>query len=166
MNKEKETFYSQQVLVTLFSATNKIQMHGDKCLQDLSIRQLMVMTAIIHLPDGEATNINIARMLGTTRQSTKQIVTLLEKKGYLSTALSKSDKRALNIIITARGKQILQSCSVRSDTLLSEIFHEFTLEELETLWTLLRKLHHFDGAEYVEFEKEVNYLADDACEEM
>lgn len=164
MNTEKERFFSQQALAILFSTTNKIQMQGDKYLQYLSVRQLMVMVAIIHLPDGEATNINIARILGTTRQSTKQIISILEQRGYLATTPGEHDKRALNIIITVQGKQTLQSCSERLNTLLSNIFHEFTEEDIETLWTLLRKMYRFDGAEHVGFEKDVNYLANDTQE--
>lgn len=160
MNKKGEMFFPQQALAILFSVTNKIQMQGDKYLKDLSVRQLMVMIAIIHLPDGEAANINIARMLGTTRQSTKQIISILEQKGYLETTPSKQDKRALNILITGQGKQALQSCSQRLDILLSDIFHEFTVKDLETLWILLKKMYRFDGAEHVGFEKEVNYLQD------
>lgn len=165
MNTKKEIFFSQQALAILFSVTNKIQMQGDKYLKDLSVRQLMVMIAILHLSDGEATNINIARMLGTTRQSTKQIIAILEQKGFLETTPSKQDKRALNILITKLGKQALQSCSERLDVLLSEIFYDFTMKEIETLWMLLKKMYCFDGVEHIGFEKEVNYLANDKEEE-
>lgn len=161
MNTEKEEFFSQQALAVLFSVTNKIQVEGDKYLEDLSVRQLMVMVAIIHLPDKEATNINIARMLGTTRQNTMQIISLLVQRGYLETTPNEYDKRALKINITAEGKQMLQECSGRLDSFLSEIFREFTTKEIETLWKLLKKMYRFDGAEHTGFEKNVNYLADD-----
>lgn len=43
----------------------------------------MTMVAIAHLPEGKATFNNIARKLGTTKQNVKQIITAMEKKGYI-----------------------------------------------------------------------------------
>lgn len=145
MDIAKDLFFAQQSLVTLFSVTNKLQVQGDKYLQDLTIRQMLAIPAIIHAPDGKSTINHIARHLGTTKQSTKQIVNALEKKNYLSVAPSAQDKRAVSITVTAEGKQAFQTCSERTDEFLADIFQEFTTEELELLQSLLQKLYRFDG---------------------
>ena len=145
MNIAKDLFFAQQALSTLFSVTNKLQTQGDKRLQDITIRQLLAIPALIHAPDGKASINHIARSMGTSKQNAKQIVDALERKGYLSVTPSAQDKRALHISITAQGQQAFGLCSERTDEFLATIFRHFSSAELETLCTLLQKLHSFDG---------------------
>jgi len=145
MSIAKDLLFSQHALSILFSVTNKLQNSGDSYLEDLTIRQMLAVPAIIHAPAGGATINHIARQLGTTKQSTKQIINALEKKGYVKVAPSEKDKRALNITITPEGETAFQTCSERTDIFLADIFGGFTTQELETLCTLLEKLYQFDG---------------------
>lgn len=147
MDVRRDLFFAQQSLAMLFSVTNKLQMQGDKYLGDLSIRQMLALPAIFHAPEGEATINHIARSLGTTKQSAKQIVDAMEKKNYLSVAPSERDKRAVAVTITPEGRQAFSACSERTDEFLADIFRDFTAQDLEALWTLLHKLYRFDGVE-------------------
>lgn len=158
----QDLFFAQQALVALFSVTNKLQMQGDKYLQDLTIRQMLAIPAIIHAPDGNATINHIARNLGTTKQSAKQIVDAMGKKKYLSIAPNERDKRAVNVTITPEGEQAFRACSERTDEFLADIFHDFTTEDLETLWRLLQKLYRFDGMEQEGVAEHRNYEASEA----
>ena len=144
MDIAKDLFFAQQSLMTLFLVTNKLQMQGDKHLGDLTIRQILAIPALFHAPDGKVTINHIARSMGTTKQSAKQIVDAMKNKGYLSVIPSKQDKRAVNIEITAEGQQAFSKCSERTDEFLADIFCDFTEEELETLCTLLQKLYGYD----------------------
>ena len=151
MDIAKDLFFAQQSLMTLFLATNKLQMKGDKHLGDLTIRQILAIPALFHAPDGKATINHIARSMGTTKQSAKQIVDAMKKKGYLSVIPSEQDKRAVNIEITAEGQLAFRKCSERTDEFLANIFCNFTTEELGTLCGLLQKLYGYD-LEQSEFE--------------
>ena len=145
MDITKDIFYTHQTLALLFSVTNKLQMQGDKALQELTLRQMLAIPAIIHAPDGKATINHIARQLGTTKQNAKQIVDALARKRCISVAPSASDGRALHVAVTQESEETLRLCSERTDAFLADIFHDFTTEEAETLWTLLHKLYRFDG---------------------
>ena len=160
MSIAKDLFYAQQTLFSLFSVTNKLQIQGDKHLQDMTIRQILAIPSLFHAPDGKATINHIARSMGTSKQNAKQIVDALERKGYLSVAKSTQDKRAVNVVITPNGQQAFQACSERTDIFLATIFDNFTTKELETLCTLLQKLYRFDGATQEEFDH-THYHADD-----
>lgn len=103
MDNYKALFLIQQIYATLFSLTNKIQIKGDEYCEPLTSRQLMAMVAIIHLLENETTLNNIAKKLGTTKQSVKQLITNLENKGYVITVPSQYDKRAVNVKITKAG---------------------------------------------------------------
>ncbi|NMB55970.1 MAG: MarR family transcriptional regulator [Leptolinea sp.] len=157
MENNRTIFLRQQVYATLFSLANKIQVKGDQNLEAFTSRQLMMLISILHLPDGFASINNIARKMGTTKQSIKQLVNIVEKKGYIMTVPSKNDKRSVNIVITPSGNQALYRDAIRGTEFFDTLFYELTSEELDTLWTLLKKLYRFDGVEQDGFEETVEY---------
>jgi Transcriptional regulators len=157
MDALNELFLMQQAIGTLFSVTNKLQAVGDRCIKKLTVRQIMVMIAIIHLPGDRANLNNIARKLGTTKQNVRQPIAALERKGYVVTVPSEKDKRAVNAQITKEGREIFLSCGRSSLEYFADVFHEFSAEELELLWELLEKLYRFDGKKQDGFEQDVNY---------
>ena len=163
MNLAKDLFFTHQTLAVLFSVTNKLQMQGDKYLQDLTIRQMLAIPAIIHAPDGKATINYIAKQLGTTKQNAKQIVDALAKKNYVSVAPSESDRRAVNVTVTQGSEAAFRLCSERTDEFLADVFRDFTTGDLEALWTLLNKLYRFDG---IEQDSPHEYLANHTSDDM
>ncbi|WP_338032609.1 MarR family winged helix-turn-helix transcriptional regulator [Clostridium manihotivorum] len=149
----KELFLMQQAYATLFSLTNKIQIVGDKRLEGLTSRQFMAIVALAHLEEDERTINNIARKLGTTKQSVKQLLDIMEKKGYIETVPSTKDKRAVNVKVTEEGGKVIIKCSELGVYLLTDLFKDFSSSEIETLWTLLKKLYSFDGQMQDGFEE-------------
>lgn len=157
MDALNELFLMQQTIGTLFSVTNKLQAVGDQYLKDMTVRQVMLIVAIIHLPEDQTTLNNIARKLGTTKQSVKHLVEVMEKKGYVTMVPSEKDKRAVNIRITQKGREVFLGCSKSSLEYFLNVFHEFSAKELQFLWDLLKKLYRFDGKKQDGFEENVNY---------
>ena len=154
--ENREAFLMQQTYATLFSLTNKLQVKGDSYLKRLTSRQLMTMIAIAHLAEDQRTLNNIARKLGTTKQSVKQLITILEKKGYVVTVPSQRDKRAVNVEMTKSGKRVTLECGESGMKFFADLFRDFTSEEMEVLWNLLKKLYRFDGEEQSGFEEEID----------
>lgn len=166
MDYLRELFLMQQTYATLFSVANKIQVEGDKYFDSLTSRQYMAMIAIAHLPEEETTLNNIARKLGTTKQSVKQLINIIESKGYVATVPSRVDKRAVNVRITEPGKQVLLECSEKGPRFMADLFTDFTAEEMETLWSLLKKLYGFDGQEQDGFEEEADVEMGEAKDDV
>jgi len=54
-------FLIQQIYITIFSLTNKLQIKGDGYYEHLTSRQFMAIVVILHLPENETTLNNIAR---------------------------------------------------------------------------------------------------------
>ncbi|OUC02598.1 MarR family transcriptional regulator [Bacillus thuringiensis serovar medellin] len=149
----RDLFFMQQSYATLFSVLNKIQIRGDEYFESLTSRQFMTIVAILHLPEDETTLNNIAKKLGTSKQNVNRLVNSIEKKGYLITQPSKRDRRAINVKITKSGMLAMEECGEKSMYFMAEIFKEFTTEDLETLWSLLKKIYRFDGEEQDGFEE-------------
>lgn len=165
MDAYRDIFLMEQTFATLFSLANKLQVRGDEYLESLTSRQYMTMVAIAHLPDGKTTLNNIAKKLGTTKQNVKQIVTVMQGKGYVSVIPDPEDRRAVNVIITESGKQVLYRVSEKGIFLMAEIFKEFSTQDLETIWELLKRLYRFDGEEQDGFEEDSNLKADESMKE-
>lgn len=147
----------QQTYSSLFLVSNKIQAASDKYCEPFTARQYMTMIAILHLPADEASYINIAQKLGTTKQNVTQIIKSLEKKGYVQIENSKNDRRSVNVRISGTGEQAMIKCGENgSINLMADLFQNFTEDEIGVLWKLLRKLYAFDGVPMDGFEEEVN----------
>lgn len=153
MNDERKMFLWTQTYATLFSLSNKLQIDGDRYLGELTSRQLMTMIAILHLPKDQTSFNAIARKLGTTKQNVKQLMVALEKKQYITMAQSPSDKRAYVVEFTELGKEVLTKCNERGIQFFSEVFKDFSIDELETLWGYLQRLHSYDGEKQDGFEE-------------
>lgn len=157
----KELHVMQQSYATLFSVANKVQTRGDENLEILTSRQHMALIAIAHLPTSNTTLMNIAKKLDTTKQTANKLISSLVKKGYVQTIPSKTDKRSINVEITNEGKQALIATTEKATLFLENMFHEFSTEELETLWMLLKKLYRFDGEAQDGFEEHANLAIDE-----
>ena len=164
MGIAKDLFFSQQIVETLFSATNKLQMHGDKYLQNLTFRQMLAASAIAESPDRKASINYVAHQLGTSKQNAKQLICAMEKKGYLSITQNKHDQRAVSVMITQHGRQAYKKSSLLADEFLADIFCNFSPEEIETLCTLLQKLYCFDGQEQNRLDVNANYKSSEAVD--
>lgn len=150
----KELHLMQQIYATIFSLTNKIQVQGDKNFEDLTVRQFMTMLAVLHLPEGEASMNRIAEKTGTTKQNVNSMVNTLAKKGLVTAVPSQVDKRATNVTITEAGELAMADGAEKSIFFFADLFTEFSGEELNLLWSLLKKLYQFDGTVQDGFEEE------------
>ena len=167
MRAERNLYYAYQSLTMLFSATNKLQVRGDKHLGDMTIRQVLTILAILYAPNKNASVNQIARQLGTTKQSAAQIVDALRKKGCVSVAPSEKDKRSVSVTVTAAGEKVMRESSIRVNEFITDIFIDFTSEELASFHTLLKKLYHTvyigDGRDFVaSFLKQENLMLRDS----
>lgn len=152
----KELFLMQQVYSTLFSVYNKIQTESSKRFATLSSRQYMTILAILHLPENERTMNNVAKKLGTTKQNIRQLITTLEKKQLIEIKSSDRDRRATNLEVTPAGMNEMLKAGEIGIMFLADLFNEFSSEELQLLWYLLKKMHRYDGKEHDGFEHDPN----------
>jgi DNA-binding MarR family transcriptional regulator len=152
----KELFLMQQAYSTLMAVANKLETQDDKYFTSLTSRQYMAILAVFHLKPEETTVKNIAKKLGTTKQNANQLITTIEKKGYIITSASENDKRAINVKVTDTGLLAMLECSEIGVTFMADIFKDFNEQELEILWRLLKKLHGFDGEEYDGYEEDAS----------
>ncbi|AQS05926.1 MarR family transcriptional regulator [Clostridium beijerinckii] len=149
-------YIMDQTYASLVAVSNKLQTAGDSYSDDLTIKQLLALLAILHIPEGNATIIHIAGKLATTKQNATRIIKSLEKKNYIKVVPSEKDKRAVNVVLTEAGIHSLSKNSKDAKkNFMTDIFNDFSKEELKTLWQLLKKLYSYDGVPMDGFEERV-----------
>lgn len=149
-------YIMDQTYASLMAVSNKLQTAGDSYSDDLTGKQFMTLIAILHIPEGDATIINIAGKLGTTKQNAARIIKSLEKKKYISVVPSEKDKRAVNVVFTEAGiRSLSKNGKDAKKNFMADIFKDFRKEELETLWQLLKKLYSYDGVPMDGFEERI-----------
>ena len=97
-----------QIYSMLHTISNRIQTEADANLEDITSRQLMLLIAIRHLEPGQATIVNIAAMLGTSKQNVTRLVSAMVHNGFLDSIQGETDKRNVNIRITDKGLEAMQ----------------------------------------------------------
>lgn len=139
----------------LFIALIKIQAEADSRLEDLTLRQLMLLIAITHLNPQERTIVNIAGTLGTSKQNVTRLVNYMVKSGYLSRMPGQIDRRNVNIEITNKGLLAMQKNTINSNRYFLELFKNFSEAEIKTLRQTLEKLAGYNYTKKNPFEKQV-----------
>lgn len=158
----EELSIMQQIYAILFSTANKIQASSDSIMSDITSRQFMALLAIAHLNPMDTSLKNIAKKLGTSKQTANKLVNSLKVKNLIEIHNNEIDKRAINLTITIKGQKILVDSSKKNIMFLGEVFKDFSAEELSLLWNLLKKIHQFDGQEYTGYEENANNIIDSA----
>lgn len=145
----------QQIYSLLFVILNKLQADFDSKLEGVTSRQLMLMIAIAHLNSNEASIINIAKILGTSKQNVTRLVASMIKNGFLNSNPSTSDKRSVNISITEAGMDMLEKNHLKANHYLQDIFHNFQYDEIHLLRKMLEKLVDYNNLHDEHFEKQI-----------
>ena len=154
--KEKsELLKIQQIYATLTSLTKKLDKLEKNSFDGLTLRQCLVILAIRHSAKGEMSMSCIAKKLGTTKQNVNQMVSVLEKKGYVKRTICKNNKRSVQIIITETGMNAMLSCVETSASVIADIFSGLSGIEMELLLQLSRKLHCYDGKDYIGYINDI-----------
>lgn len=115
----------------------------------------MLLIAIAHLDPQEATIVNIASTLGTSKQNVNRLVNHMIKAGHLSSKPGQSDKRNVNISITHKGLSVMHKNTTNSNKYFLDLFKNFTRTEIRSFRQSLEKLSDYDHTNQKYFEEQV-----------
>ena len=127
--------------IQLFRSFNKIRTKETLYIQSfgLTINQFQVLEVLYHRG-----NLNVGAITKLTMSTPGNITVVvrnLKRDGYIETILDENDKRASILSITPKGKEIIEKLFPGHASNFEEYFKMFGEDELETLYSLLRKLH-------------------------
>lgn len=145
MNKQNERIDREKfIFAALFDVVNKLQILGDRKLKDTGVTtRQWFLTLLIQQMEPEAPSIgDCARQMGTSHQNIRQITKRLENRGFLRIQTDSKDRRTQRLYLTQSCIEFWNSRNREDITFISELFNEFTAEEIDNLFVSIEKLRN------------------------
>lgn len=116
--------------------TEKLKQHFES--KDLTLQQFNILR-ILRGSNGPISTLQIRDRMLDKMSDTSRIVDRLVLKNLARKAVSKKDKRLVDVTITAKGKNLLANLD-KTQTMIDEIVHNLSNEEAKLLNSLLDKI--------------------------
>ncbi|MDD3344614.1 MAG: MarR family transcriptional regulator [Sulfurospirillaceae bacterium] len=127
--------------IQIFRAFNKIRAKETLYIQSfgLTINQFQVLEVLYHRGD---LNVGaITKLTMSTPGNITVVIKNLKRDGYIVSIPDEHDKRASILSITPKGKEVIEQLFPGHAKNFESYFKMFDENEMETLYTLARKLH-------------------------
>lgn len=122
---------------SLFVITNRIETIYNAGMEDLTLKQLMLLI-LVSISEGK-TFTSYGKIMGSSRQNIKTLAKALEKKSYVSIRQSENDRRACGIFLTAKTAKHFQDMDTYYAKQIFYLFSEFTTKEIDLMFTIFPK---------------------------
>jgi DNA-binding MarR family transcriptional regulator len=83
---------------------------------------------------------NIVSAMGVTRATVSELMTALERQGFVSSSVDRDDRRQLLATLTPRGEAVMSKALEVNRARLRQTFASFSSAELEALTALLQRV--------------------------
>lgn len=129
--KEAVLFFS------LFVITNRIETIYNAGMEDLTLKQLMLLI-LVSISEGE-TFTRYGEIMGSSRQNIKALAKALERKSYVSIRQDENDRRAYGIFLKAKTAKHFKETEDYYARQILELFSEFIADEITLLFSFVPK---------------------------
>lgn len=147
-NKEIDITWKKKLLFSgVFVQENLLHAIMDRYLKEMTCKQWLVMV-VADAYDTPPDLSTIAKMLGCTRQNIKKLAVSLEKAGFVTLEPSENDGRSLCVLITDKGKKVIDNSKNLEEKVHQSLFRDFSDSEIEEYFRLSGKM--MNGFGYLE----------------
>ena len=134
----KKTFSEAVTLYILKEKEAKTTAFGNEAFSKLSVNQCHYIEAI-HILKGPTLS-DLVRFFNVTNPTVSVTINRLIKMGFVMKTQSESDKRVFHILLTDKGKQIIEMEEKAKHAFVHMIREKLKEEEIIVLCSLLRKI--------------------------
>ncbi|NLZ56219.1 MAG: MarR family transcriptional regulator [Clostridiaceae bacterium] len=122
----------------LFVATNRIETVYNSGMDELTLKQLMLLI-LVAVSEGE-TLTRYGEVMGSSRQNIKSLADALEKKSYVTIRQNENDRRAYGLFLTDKARKHFKDTDDYYTKQILALFSEFTTEEIDVMFAFMPKL--------------------------
>lgn len=119
---------------------NGFQAAADNMFEELSWKQIFFMNCVTLFEDAPTIR-DMAELLGCSHQNAKQILSKLEKQGFVKVSKDSVDKRKQRIMITEKAIEFRRHYDEPSEQAMESIFQNISKEELLTAISVFTRLN-------------------------
>lgn len=132
--------HQQFIFGSILLLSNKLQLLGDQVTKELTLKQWFLLNLISNMENKHPNFMEVAKVMGTSRQNVSKMLSVLEKKGMVDVKPSNADHRAIYVELTQQSLDYFESMEQAGNDLLTDIFSNFQPEEIEQLATSLERM--------------------------
>lgn len=125
---------------SIFLFSNKLQNSGDKLFKEISMKQWILLMAIIQSGIESPTLTQVSDIMGYSRQNVKKLALHLENKGLIQLTKDSSDSRVLRIVLTEKCFVYFQGREKKEEEFIRNLYEGFTEEEVNSMFLNMKKL--------------------------
>jgi DNA-binding MarR family transcriptional regulator len=112
----------QFIFGSIFLLSNKLQLSGDCMLEEITVKQWFLLLLMTKMPTASPSITEIANFSITSRQNTKKMLDVLEKKGFVEITPQESDRRNLSVTMTPKVQQYFNQFEATGNNYLDVLF--------------------------------------------
>ncbi|KAF1298445.1 MarR family transcriptional regulator [Enterococcus sp. JM4C] len=118
---------------------NRLQTLFDKTDTKITMKQFMLLTMLRHSKGSSYTE--LGKLLGSSRQNIKKLAVLLEKNGFIKIESATGKNNRVQLTLTDYAESYFEKVYADHTTILSDIFADYTDEEIHLFYGLITRLY-------------------------
>lgn len=139
-NANVEKMESPHLLIGLLNRfNNSFQATADLLFEELSWKQEFFMSCVMLFPEAPTIK-DMAELIGCSHQNAKQILSKLEKLGYLQVQQDSVDKRKQRILLTKKATEFKERYNETTELATKQLFTDVSEEAIDSMVKLLSQL--------------------------
>ncbi len=107
---------------SIFLVANKLQTLGDAVLEEISLKQWLLLAMIFNMEIQQPSVTEIAEFIGSSRQNVRKMLEALSAKGYVALSVNEQDKRNLSVALTEKTFQFFAEFEAGGAAFLEQLF--------------------------------------------
>ncbi|HEX3047885.1 MAG TPA: MarR family transcriptional regulator [Bacillota bacterium] len=125
----------------LFILSNKLQVIGDRILEEFTTKQWLLTVVIANCGDTPPTLREVSEAMGSSHQNVKQLALKLQEKGFLQIEKDERDSRALRLKLTEKCNSYWKRRQTEDEQFIKNLFNDLNADELNSMYEGINRLH-------------------------
>ena len=125
-----------------FAFHNRLQAVGDSFYEEITCKQFFLMACMKLYPEEAPTANELAGTMGCSRQSVKEILTSLERKGFVHLQADEKDRRKQRIYLTKKAGKMAQQYREKETVFLKQLYAGVEEADIEHVYEVLSHLEN------------------------
>ncbi len=134
-----------------FALHNRLQAVGDTFYDEITCKQFFLIACMNLFEDMAPTANDLAEVMGCSRQSVKEILNSLEKKGFVSLCVDEMDRRKQRIYLTEKNFAMAKKNRQREELFMECLYKDIKEENIKLAFKVLSKME--DNLKQIKGEK-------------
>ncbi len=131
---------------SLFLLANRLQAVGDTILEEITLKQWILLVMIFNMDKNKPSVSEIAEFIGSTRQNVRKMLDTLATNGYVTLSVSDQDRRSLAVSLTDKTLFFFRDFESWGSEFLKELFAGIEPDLLEaTRYTFETLFNNLEG---------------------